>query len=124
MLASRWPIPNERMHTLASTLDSPSSILHLPSSPFYPLSSIFDLLFSTFVCETAPNAPRPMPADLERYSRQMLFAGIGKEGQQRLGAAKVLLCGCRDANGQPIFRPAQSLAPRSSQSAGSGASWC
>jgi molybdopterin/thiamine biosynthesis adenylyltransferase len=29
-----------------------------------------------------------------RYSRQIRFAGIGAEGQQQLGAAKVLLCGC------------------------------
>jgi adenylyltransferase/sulfurtransferase len=39
----------------------------------------------------------PMPSDmpaLERYSRQMRFAGIGADGQRRLCAAKVLLCGC------------------------------
>ncbi len=38
-----------------------------------------------------------IPSDdsaLERYSRQMRFAGIGAEGQRRLGASKVLLCGC------------------------------
>jgi len=31
---------------------------------------------------------------LQRYSRQMLFAGIGLEGQRRLRQARILLCGC------------------------------
>jgi molybdopterin-synthase adenylyltransferase len=31
---------------------------------------------------------------LERYSRQMRFAGIGEEGQRRLLASHVTLCGC------------------------------
>src|SRR4029077_8492491 len=31
---------------------------------------------------------------LERYSRQMRFPGIGKEGQERLLATHVALCGC------------------------------
>jgi adenylyltransferase/sulfurtransferase len=31
---------------------------------------------------------------LERYSRQMRFAGIGEDGQRRLAAAHVTLCGC------------------------------
>lgn len=30
----------------------------------------------------------------DRYSRQMLFHGIGEEGQRRIGAGRVLLCGC------------------------------
>src|SRR5687768_4665602 len=30
----------------------------------------------------------------DRYSRQILFNGIGKEGQRRLGAARALLVGC------------------------------
>jgi len=30
----------------------------------------------------------------ERYSRQVLFAGIGEAGQQKLGAARVALVGC------------------------------
>lgn len=30
----------------------------------------------------------------ERYSRQVLFAGIGREGQERLLASRVLLVGC------------------------------
>src|SRR5438046_8781711 len=31
---------------------------------------------------------------LERYSRQMRFPGIGEEGQRRLLASHVTLCGC------------------------------
>ncbi|MDT7809791.1 MAG: molybdopterin-synthase adenylyltransferase [Acidobacteriota bacterium] len=31
---------------------------------------------------------------MERYSRQILFDGIGDEGQRRLGAARVLVVGC------------------------------
>jgi molybdopterin/thiamine biosynthesis adenylyltransferase len=38
--------------------------------------------------------PSPELLDLERYSRQIRFAGIGSEGQRRLRAARVLLCGC------------------------------
>ncbi|HLL73544.1 MAG TPA: ThiF family adenylyltransferase, partial [Pyrinomonadaceae bacterium] len=30
----------------------------------------------------------------ERYSRQILFAGIGREGQSRLASARVLVVGC------------------------------
>lgn len=35
-----------------------------------------------------------LPQIQERYSRQILFNGIGKEGQERLGAARALLIGC------------------------------
>lgn len=35
---------------------------------------------------------KPPPAD--RYSRQILFAGLGEEGQRRLSAARVVLVGC------------------------------
>lgn len=35
-----------------------------------------------------------MSQDLERYSRQMLLADIGQEGQQRLLRSSVLVCGC------------------------------
>ena len=31
---------------------------------------------------------------MERYSRQILFGGIGEEGQRRVGAARVLVVGC------------------------------
>jgi molybdopterin/thiamine biosynthesis adenylyltransferase len=31
---------------------------------------------------------------LDRYVRQMRFAPLGEEGQRRLGAARVLVCGC------------------------------
>lgn len=33
-------------------------------------------------------------ADVERYSRQMLFRGIGRSGQQKLAEAKVAIVGC------------------------------
>jgi adenylyltransferase/sulfurtransferase len=35
-----------------------------------------------------------MSPDLERYSRQILFQGIGEEGQKRIRHGRVLLCGC------------------------------
>jgi molybdopterin-synthase adenylyltransferase len=35
-----------------------------------------------------------MDKELERYSRQVLFPGVGEEGQRKLRAAKVLLVGC------------------------------
>ncbi|MGA2879169.1 MAG: ThiF family adenylyltransferase [Bryobacteraceae bacterium] len=34
------------------------------------------------------------PGDRERYSRQILFAGLGEEGQQRLLDARVAVAGC------------------------------
>jgi adenylyltransferase/sulfurtransferase len=33
-------------------------------------------------------------ASLERYSRQMRFAGVGEKGQRKLLAGRVTLCGC------------------------------
>jgi molybdopterin/thiamine biosynthesis adenylyltransferase len=35
-----------------------------------------------------------MSPNLDRYSRQMLFHGIGEEGQRRIRQSQVLLCGC------------------------------
>lgn len=35
-----------------------------------------------------------MSADLERYSKQMMFAGLGEDRQRQLMASKILLCGC------------------------------
>jgi molybdopterin-synthase adenylyltransferase len=35
-----------------------------------------------------------MPPDLERYSKQVLFTGIGETGQRRLMQSRALLCGC------------------------------
>jgi len=35
-----------------------------------------------------------MNGEWERYSRQMLVAGIGEEGQKRLLGSRVLVCGC------------------------------
>src|ERR1017187_10498081 len=45
------------------------------------------------------NSPAPAPiadpiADKHRYSRQVLFAGIGELGQQRLAASHVAIVGC------------------------------
>src|SRR5438552_7306725 len=39
------------------------------------------------------NPTTPDPA-LDRYRRQIRFAGLGEEGQRRLLAARVTLCGC------------------------------
>ncbi len=36
----------------------------------------------------------PMPDNLERYSKQVLFAAMGEAGQRRLLAGRALLCGC------------------------------
>ncbi|NYF79748.1 ThiF family adenylyltransferase [Granulicella arctica] len=38
--------------------------------------------------------PRPRIAAEDRYSRQILFPGIGSEGQQRLASAHVAVVGC------------------------------
>lgn len=35
-----------------------------------------------------------MPGDLDRYRKQTLFTPIGEEGQRKLAAARVLVCGC------------------------------
>lgn len=35
-----------------------------------------------------------MQNGLERYNKQMLFAGVGRAGQERLQNSRVLLCGC------------------------------
>ncbi len=35
-----------------------------------------------------------MHADIQRYSRQILFQGIGEAGQRRIMAGRVLVCGC------------------------------
>ncbi len=43
---------------------------------------------------TASSAGSQWIADADRYSRQMLFAGIGAGGQQRLAAAHVAIVGC------------------------------
>ena len=41
------------------------------------------------------NGNRSQPPPLrERYSRQILFRGIGEEGQQKLAAARVAIVGC------------------------------
>lgn len=41
-----------------------------------------------------PRANSPPTLDAERYSRQMLFLGIGEAGQRRLGDAHVAMVGC------------------------------
>ncbi len=40
------------------------------------------------------NDVEPTGMELERYSRQMRFASLGEEGQRRLLASRVLICGC------------------------------
>ncbi len=37
---------------------------------------------------------RPDPANLDRYIRQMRYAPLGRAGQERLAASRVLVCGC------------------------------
>ena len=44
--------------------------------------------------DTSPPARSASDGSLERYSRQMRFAGIGEDGQRRLLQARVTLCGC------------------------------
>ncbi|MDZ4688401.1 MAG: ThiF family adenylyltransferase, partial [Planctomycetaceae bacterium] len=36
----------------------------------------------------------PLPAELDRYSRQIRFAGIGEAGQRALLGSRAVLCGC------------------------------
>jgi len=40
------------------------------------------------------NPPSKNAPDFERYSRQILFAGIGESGQHRLAAASAIVVGC------------------------------
>ncbi|HTM54634.1 MAG TPA: ThiF family adenylyltransferase [Pirellulales bacterium] len=35
-----------------------------------------------------------LPADLDRYARQMRYAPLGEQGQQRLANSRALVCGC------------------------------
>src|SRR5512146_2548147 len=35
-----------------------------------------------------------MDKELDRYSRQILFPGVGEEGQRKLRSSRVLLVGC------------------------------
>lgn len=48
--------------------------------------------------ETQPpaalNAPSEAPSSAERYSRQILFRGIGAEGQRKLARSRVAIVGC------------------------------
>ncbi|WP_084080301.1 ThiF family adenylyltransferase [Edaphobacter aggregans] len=44
--------------------------------------------------DETPGVASPAIDDQERYSRQILFAGIGSEGQQRLARAHVAIVGC------------------------------
>ena len=37
---------------------------------------------------------KPLPEELERYSRQVLFSELGEDGQRNLSQSRVLLCGC------------------------------
>ena len=40
------------------------------------------------------NSAKPSPGEPDRYSRQVLFRGIGAEGQRKLAAAHVAIVGC------------------------------
>jgi len=40
------------------------------------------------------NVPEPIDQDLDRYSRQIRYAHLGQDGQRRLLASRVLVCGC------------------------------
>src|SRR5271167_3127169 len=42
----------------------------------------------------APVAKTPAITDTDRYSRQILFPGIGSSGQQRLASTHVAIVGC------------------------------
>lgn len=43
---------------------------------------------------TAPEGRNPVDRNHERYSRQILFRGIGVEGQARLGRSRIAIVGC------------------------------
>ena len=43
--------------------------------------------------QTPPETPSPAPSE-DRYSRQVLYPGIGAEGQRRLATAHIALVGC------------------------------
>jgi len=49
---------------------------------------------ATFAPEPPVPEPSLSPADNARYSRQILFSGIGEQGQQRLRRAHVAIIGC------------------------------
>ena len=46
------------------------------------------------IAETSPASVADRTLDRDRYSRQILFPGIGESGQQRLAAAHVAIVGC------------------------------
>src|SRR4051812_16510109 len=46
------------------------------------------------IVENAPCFVRRFPMSLERYVRQMRFAPLGRDGQERIAQSKVLICGC------------------------------
>lgn len=43
---------------------------------------------------TNSNPAEALPKELERYARQIRYAPLGREGQERLLAASALVCGC------------------------------
>src|SRR5215475_4478418 len=53
--------------------------------------AILDQQSSILYPQSAIGNPQMNP---ERYSRQILFSGIGKEGQQRLGQSHAVIIGC------------------------------
>lgn len=55
---------------------------------------MISLAHETLTSESAGAAVESSAAETERYSRQILFSGIGAEGQKRLARARVAIVGC------------------------------
>jgi molybdopterin/thiamine biosynthesis adenylyltransferase len=55
---------------------------------------VISLARGNFAGESVGMATESSAANDERYSRQILFSGIGAEGQQRLNAGRVAIVGC------------------------------
>src|SRR5207344_1216120 len=66
------------------------------STAALPALSPLALLCSVVGASVAPAGTVSFVSDSlqEKYSRQMLFAGIGPEGQQRLLASRAAIVGC------------------------------
>src|SRR5450432_4834933 len=51
-------------------------------------------MFNGFPANPDPSSPQMTTPFEDRYSRQMLFQGIGPAGQTRLARARVVIVGC------------------------------